>query len=228
MRELNLTTKGRTQERILAYLQVNVSEILADKINKGVYIEKDGKTLINKKTLDGFMRYACEEARKLSEKNAKIACIDDNVVFGWAMHYFEEDSIEGTLYNEDGTEYKPAIAKPKIQQSAKAHVVKRQNNQASIFDFMEEKPPNNESDKQRSKSIADVNEVDEYDYPQPTSEEIQEILAELDEEDRQTSNQIIDQDTGEIIDDIPQPNPNIDQRLLSILSDILGDVFIVR
>ena len=24
------------------------------------------------------------------------------------MHYFEEDGIEGTLYAEDGTEYKPA------------------------------------------------------------------------------------------------------------------------
>ena len=30
----------------------------------------------------------------------------DAVVFGWLTHYFEESSIEGILYNEDGTEYK--------------------------------------------------------------------------------------------------------------------------
>ena len=54
------------------------------------------------------MKYACEEARKLAEKGANCACVEDSVVFGWAIHYFEEDSIEGTLYTIDGEEYKPA------------------------------------------------------------------------------------------------------------------------
>lgn len=58
---------------------------------------KDGVTLINKKTLDGFFRYATEEARKLVAQNARCACVLDRVVFGWAIHYFEEDEIEGTL-----------------------------------------------------------------------------------------------------------------------------------
>ena len=43
MRELNLTAEGTAQERILAYLQENVSEVLAEKINNGTPIEKDGK-----------------------------------------------------------------------------------------------------------------------------------------------------------------------------------------
>lgn len=116
MKELNLTANGTAQQRIKEYLEQNASDVLAEKINNGVKVEKDGKTLISKKTLDGFMKYATDEARKLAEKGATSACIEDSVVFGWAIHYFEEDSIEGTLYNEDGTEYtkpKPAPKKKK-------------------------------------------------------------------------------------------------------------------
>lgn len=116
MKELNLTANGTPQQRIKEYLEQNASDVLAEKINNGVKVERDGKTLISKKTLDGFMKYATEEARKLVEKGATSACIEDSVVFGWAIHYFEEDSIEGTLYNEDGTEYakpKPAPKKKK-------------------------------------------------------------------------------------------------------------------
>lgn len=53
------------------------------------------------------MKFAENEARKLAEKGANSACVEDSVVYGWAIHYFEEDSIEGKLYNEDGTEYAP-------------------------------------------------------------------------------------------------------------------------
>ena len=106
MPKLNLKTKNEAQELVKAYLEENASEILADKINNGVRIQKDGKTLINKKTLDGFMAFATDEARKQAEKSARSACVEGAVVFGWAVHFFEEDSIEGTLYNEDGTEYK--------------------------------------------------------------------------------------------------------------------------
>ena len=61
------------------------------------------------------MKYACDEARKLAEKGANSACIEDSVVYGWAIHFFEEESIVGTLCNADGTEYKPVVkaaAKP--------------------------------------------------------------------------------------------------------------------
>lgn len=178
MRELNLTANGYEQELILAYLQENASEILADKINNGVYINKKGKQILNKKTLDGFMNYACEEARKQREKNVKAACVQDIVVFGWAIHYFEEDSIEGTLYNEDGSEYKPVVAKPKSQSTTPTKSVKPQNTQASIFDFMQDESSTTGSeDKPNSSNDAE----DDY---LPSSEEIGEILAELAEEDR--------------------------------------------
>ena len=107
MINLNLTARGTEQELVKRYLEENASETLAEKINNGIRIEKDEKVLISKKTLDGFMKYAADEAKKLAEKGASSACVRSDVVFGWAVHYFEEDSIEGKLYNEDGSEYKP-------------------------------------------------------------------------------------------------------------------------
>ena len=104
MIELNLKANTEPEKRILEYLQNKVSETLADKINNGTPFEKDGKPLLNKKTLSGFMKYACDEARKPAEQGANCACIDDATVYGWAIHYFEEDSIEGTLYTLDGEE----------------------------------------------------------------------------------------------------------------------------
>lgn len=117
--ELFLTAKDTAQERIKAYLEQNASEDLIGKINMGVLIEKDGKHLMSKKTLDGFMKYATKEARKTVANGTRCACIDDQTVFGWAIHYFGEDSITELLYNEDGSEYKTA-PKPKAEPKQKA------------------------------------------------------------------------------------------------------------
>ena len=140
---LNLTAKNTEQEVVKQYLEENASEMLAEKINNGVAIEKDGKTLINRKTLDGFMKYATEEARKQAEKGASSACVRSDVVFGWAIHYFEEDSLIGKLYNEDGSEYK--APKPEVKKVAKtttsvATVKKPESSQLSLFDFSGETP----------------------------------------------------------------------------------------
>lgn len=167
---LNLEAKTKEQELIKAYLEENASETLAEKINNGVPFQKDGKTLINKKTLDGFMKFASDEARKLASKGANSACVEDKVVYGWAVHYFKEDSIVGTLYNEDGTEYR---IQPKA--TSKAPVAKTQPKpQMSMFDLMgddlECKPAEEKSD-------------DEQD-DMPSDEEIQEIMAEIAEEEQ--------------------------------------------
>ena len=68
MPKLNLETKNKAQELIKAYLEENASDLLADKINNGVRVQKDGKKLLNKKTLAGFMKFACDEAKKTSRK----------------------------------------------------------------------------------------------------------------------------------------------------------------
>ena len=142
---LNLQAKTKPQELILAYLQENATETLIEKINNGVPVEKNGVQLISKKTLDGFMTYANSEARKLAEKGANAACIEDTVVYGWAMHYFEEDSIEGKLYNQDGTEYKPVVksAPRTTAKPVKAEPPKPTQQQTSLWEMMaatEKKP----------------------------------------------------------------------------------------
>ena len=111
--KLNLHANDAAEQRVKDYLEANASEELAHKINTGVPLEKDGKTLVQKKTLQGFIRYATEEAKKTAEKGATGAFVNDETVFGWAIHYFEENSIEGELFNEDSTPYvKP---RPKVE-----------------------------------------------------------------------------------------------------------------
>ena len=174
MKQLNLEAKTKEQQRIKAYLEENASDILAGKINNGVLIKKDGKILLNRKTLDGFMSFATEEARKQAEKGARYAMVEDDVVFGWAVHYFEEDSIEGTLYNEDGSEYK---TQPKP--AAKAPTVKAQPKpqpkpQMSMFDLMGED----------LEGKPEEEKPEDDDDTMPSDEEIQEIMAEIAEEEK--------------------------------------------
>lgn len=172
--KLNLEAKTKEQQRIKAYLEENASDILAGKINNGVLIKKDGKILLNRKTMDGFMSFATEEARKQAEKGARYAMVEDAVVFGWAVHYFEEDSIEGTLYNEDGSEYKtqpkPATKAPTV----KAQPKPQPKPQMSMFDLMGED----------LKGKPDEEKPEDDEDTMPSDEEIQEIMAEIAEEDK--------------------------------------------
>ncbi len=139
MVEIRLEAKDKSEARVKAYLEENASETLVQKINFGAVIEKDGKQVLNVKTLSGFMKWACEEAKKQAAKGACSACVDDATVFGWAIHYFEEDSIEETLYNDDGTEYKPqkSIKKQTVVAATPKPMVKKceDSSQQSIFDL---------------------------------------------------------------------------------------------
>ena len=68
MKELNLVAKNKQEELVKTYLQENASEILVEKINNGTLITKDGITLINKKTLSGFMKYAVRKPENWPKK----------------------------------------------------------------------------------------------------------------------------------------------------------------
>ena len=169
MPKLNLEAKNETQKIIKDYLEKNVSDVLAEKINNGVRIQKDGKTLINKKTLAGCMDFALKEAQKLTEKGARAACIQDSVVFGWAIHFFEEDSIEGTLYNEDGTEYKPPkpVTPPKPA-TTYTPPKPQPKPQMSLFELME----NSANEEKPSENAQDVSQkAVQQDDPEPDEEE---------------------------------------------------------
>ena len=177
MKQLNLTANGKSQERILAYLEKNASETLIEKINNGVQIEKAGNKLINKKTLDGFMKYASEEARKLAEKGATSACVEDEVVYGWAIHYFEEDSIEEKLFNLDGTEFKPIVKAKTTQKPTYTPTSSSKPKEATLFDLLCENKdiPNKEQEE-------DNDEDDEEEVEKTLEEEINKIEEEQKEE----------------------------------------------
>ena len=79
MIKLNLETNNEAEERIKAYLEDNVSEMLADKINNGVQITKNEKILTNKKTLSGFMKYASTTLKKIVLKANFIIKTEVNI-----------------------------------------------------------------------------------------------------------------------------------------------------
>lgn len=231
---LNLDAKTKAQQLVKDYLENNVSSALAEKINSGTVTEKNGKKLLNKKTLEDFMKYACNEARKLAEKGANSACVEDKIVYGWAVHYFTEDSIEGTLLNEDGTEYK-------IQASAiaKAPTVKyelpkpKPKPQISFFDLLE----NTDTTQKQGDVCKNSVEDDE----EPTENEIFEAVGQNEERD---SSLRADPETGEVLteeemrefDDIEEPDIDeneidasaFDVEALAILDEIFGNELEVR
>lgn len=228
MTKLNLEATSREQEIVKAYLEENASETLAEKINNGTPVEKDGKHFINRKTLDGFMRYACDEARKLAAKGASSACVEDKVVFGWAIHYFEEDSIEGTLYNADGTKYNPVrtpASKPTT--TVKAVAKPQPAPQMTLFDFMEK-----EDGEMTETDVVNTVENEEED-DLPSAEEIDEILAEIDGENGARKHpENVDMETGEILPAKAEKSESsvspYEPEALRILQEVFGDEMVLR
>ena len=227
-------TATTTEERVVKeYLEQTVSEVLADKINNGVPVEKDGKKLISKKTLVGFMKYATEEARKQAAKGATSACLHSDIVFGWAIHYFEEDSILGTLYNEDGTEYKvPKPAAPKKTATATATDTptapapkpQPKAGQMSMFDLFDEPETEVEQTAEADEYGKDEVATDTYEKApespvEGTEPEVEQVPAvEAKEPEKPLIEHIngldVDTNTGEIIEPEQAPDPYADTELM--------------
>ena len=195
MIELNLTANTESEKRILEYLQNNVSETLADKINNGTPFEKDGKLLINKKALSNFMKYACDEARKLAEKGANSACIEDSVVYGWVIHFFEEESIVGTLCNADGTEYKPVvkaaakpITKPVVTETKPKQV------QWSLFDMVNKTAQENAVKDTANDTLTEGLDTDDEEFTE--KEKLDAIRQIAEEEQAETAKPVVEEPKG--------------------------------
>ena len=220
---LNLNATTKEQELIKQYLEENASEVLAEKINNGVKIVKDNKTLINKKDLNGFMNYANQEARKLAEKGSNCACIEDKVVYGWAIHYFEEDSLEGNLYNEDGTEYKVEIKKttPKIE--SKPEPKKPEKQQTTLFDLMATTDKEEPTKQDLEEPPIEYDEVEEADndIEDFSEQKIDEELDKVANEVITDSNAQIDKQTGEVLSQIEAETPTIDKDYMKMLYVLL-------
>lgn len=97
MNTLKLGSKNTAEARILEYLTANASDALAAKINAGT------------KTLGDAMKYCEAQARKQAA-GASSAYVDDATVFGWAVHFFEEDNptaAEADSEEPDGNTAEP-------------------------------------------------------------------------------------------------------------------------
>lgn len=109
MAKIKLKANDSNQQIILDYLEKNASDSLVEKINSG------------SKTIGQCWGYILSEARKLVKNNC--ACVDDATVFGWVIHFFEEDSIKGDNYKGspkvEFTTSAAAAAKVKLAQKAK-------------------------------------------------------------------------------------------------------------
>ena len=199
--KLNLEAKNDAEKKLLEYLENNASEALAKKINNGTAYEKDGKNLINKKDLESFLSYANDEARKLAEKGKNYACIEDQTVFGWAMHYFEEDTLVGTLYNPDGTKYE----EPKKTTTPKTTCplstpTPPKPKEPTLFDLLSNETPAEQKPEEKPKAI----EIKE----EKPAEQDQIVIH---------NNKKINVETGEIL----QEYPSIDKHSMLILYDLL-------
>lgn len=115
--ELKLKAESKQQELVLNYLEKNASAVLAEKINTGT------------KTLQQCWNYITKQAKKLAVKGC--ACIEDQTVYGWAVHFFEEDGIaaEATASEPVKVKKEKTPVKPKVKPVEAGA-------QISIFDLM--------------------------------------------------------------------------------------------
>lgn len=96
MVRIKLKTDNKCEKIILNYLEKNASDDLVERINSG------------KKTLTQCWNYITSEAKKKAKNGC--ACIEDATVYGWAVHFFEEDGISGEAFNKS-TPVKTATSK---------------------------------------------------------------------------------------------------------------------
>jgi len=140
MARLNLEAKNQPQALILAYLEQNASESLAERINAG------------KHDLQDCFDYIRNEARKQAVNG--VAAIEDRQVYGWAVHYFEEDGNPGDAPTDDAPkaydvtgpkpvrivreakQEAPKPEQPKKEPKPKKAEAEQINGQTSIFDFL--------------------------------------------------------------------------------------------
>lgn len=121
--ELNLKANTRNEELVLEHLKKTATEVLTEKINAG------------NKTLAGCWNFIVNEARKRAVK--QCACIEDAEVFGWALHYFEEDSIS-ECKSAPASKVSAATDKPAkkaVASTPKKSAESSSSEQMSIFDF---------------------------------------------------------------------------------------------
>ena len=140
---VTINAEGTFQETIKRYLDENASESLTERINAGT------------KTMAECANYIISQAKKKAMNGCAV--IEDATVFGWAIHFFEEDSIKGSDYKkasagsrvttsapvktEKADAAQPVIKKPEPKREVKEKKTAPEAQlpgQMSIFDLMME------------------------------------------------------------------------------------------
>lgn len=125
---LNLRAEGSEQGIVLQYLEANASDVLAEKINNG------------SKTLEGCWKFIEGQAKKKAKGKNSIA-VQDQEVFGWAIHFFEEDDIKEAEKKAETVKATPAEIKkvekkPEPKKEPKKEEPKQLEGQITLFDFV--------------------------------------------------------------------------------------------
>lgn len=124
MARIQLKAGNTVEQVILDYLEKNASEELVQKINTG------------KKGMCDCFNYIKEEARKKAVNGCSV--IEDREVFGWAIHYFEEDKIKPHTQSTINAVVKTAsdtVPIPKAEEKQpKAEKKKKQSDNADVFE----------------------------------------------------------------------------------------------
>lgn len=118
--KLNLQAGNAYETAVLKYLEENASDILVEKINSG------------NKTLEQCFVYIKNQAKK--EAQSGCAMIEDKVVYGWAVHFFEEDEIEAEVKGKAKPIPEPKeIVKKTETQKKPIKTVEKNEEQLSLF-----------------------------------------------------------------------------------------------
>lgn len=123
---INLKSDDMYEKMILNYLEENASDELVEKINAGT------------KTMANCMTFIKGEARTKAMNG--VAMIEDKEVYGWAVHFFEEDSIK-PVNEPKRVETTPKVAaapsKPEVKKAEpKKSEDSQLNGQMSIFEIL--------------------------------------------------------------------------------------------
>lgn len=77
MARITIEARNNAERRVLAHLEANIDDRLADKINRCG------------KSLSDAMRHAGDEARKAAGGAGGCVCAEDGDVYNWVIGYFE-------------------------------------------------------------------------------------------------------------------------------------------
>lgn len=116
--KIQLTANNAYETAVLKYLEENASDALVEKINSG------------NKTLEQCFAYIREQAQQEAKNNC--AMIEDKVVYGWAVHFFEEDEIEAEVKVKAKATPEPKEIVKKTEKK-QAKTVEKNEEQLSLF-----------------------------------------------------------------------------------------------